>query len=103
MIELRGALIKKAKGYNYTEKKVITEEVKVLRDECDLPGMKIIQFGFDTGEAWKGCLVNSFLPHNYSNSRAILVTTIQTIVNGHSYFGMRESGFNYPIGRRVDV
>lgn len=36
--------------------------------------------------------------YNYSNSRAILVTTIQTIVNGHSYFGMRESGFNYPIG-----
>lgn len=28
VIELRGALIKKAKGYNYTEKKVITEEVK---------------------------------------------------------------------------
>lgn len=26
--ELRGALIKKAKGYEYTEKKVITEEVK---------------------------------------------------------------------------
>lgn len=35
--------------------------------------------------------------YNYSNSKAILVTTIQTIVNGHSYFGMRDSG-NYPIG-----
>ena len=35
--------------------------------------------------------------YNYSNSKAILVTSIQTIVNGHSYFGMRESG-NYPIG-----
>ena len=35
--------------------------------------------------------------YNYSNSRAILVTSIQTIVNCHSYFGMRESG-NYPIG-----
>ena len=33
----------------------------------------------------------------YSNSKAILVTSIQTIVNGHSYFGMREAG-NYPIG-----
>lgn len=28
VVELRGALIKKAKGYEYTEKKVITEEVK---------------------------------------------------------------------------
>ena len=35
--------------------------------------------------------------YNYSNSKAILVTSIQTIVNGHSYFGMREGG-NYPIG-----
>lgn len=35
--------------------------------------------------------------YNYSNSKAILVTSIQTIVNGYSYFGMRESG-NYPIG-----
>lgn len=35
--------------------------------------------------------------YNYSNSKAILVTPIQTIVNGHSYFGMREGG-NYPIG-----
>lgn len=35
--------------------------------------------------------------YSYSNSKAILVTTIQTIVNGHSSFGMRESG-NYRIG-----
>lgn len=35
--------------------------------------------------------------YNYSNSKAILVTSIQTIVNGYSYFGMREGG-NYPIG-----
>lgn len=35
--------------------------------------------------------------YNYSNSKAILVTSIQTIVNGHSYFGMKE-GRNYPIG-----
>lgn len=35
--------------------------------------------------------------YNYSNSKAIFVTTIHTIVNGHSHFGMREFG-NYPIG-----
>lgn len=37
--------------------------------------------------------------YSYSNSKAILVTSIQTIVNGYSYFGMREGG-NYPIGSR---
>lgn len=35
--------------------------------------------------------------YNYSNSKAILVTSIQTIVNGYSCFGMKENG-NYPIG-----
>lgn len=34
----------------------------------------------------------------YSNSDAILITSIQTIINGHSYFGMRNDGSNYPIG-----
>lgn len=34
----------------------------------------------------------------YTNSKAILVTNIQSIVNGHSAFGMRDSGRNYPIG-----
>lgn len=33
----------------------------------------------------------------YTNSKAILVTTIHTIVNGYSSFGMRDYG-NYPIG-----
>lgn len=36
--------------------------------------------------------------YNYSNSKAIFVTTIHTVVNGHTCFGMRESGYNYPIG-----
>lgn len=36
--------------------------------------------------------------YHYSNSNAILITSIQTIINGHSYFGMRNDGSNYPIG-----
>lgn len=36
--------------------------------------------------------------YGYSNSKSILVTTIQSIVNGRSAFGMREYGNNYPIG-----
>jgi 4-alpha-glucanotransferase len=37
---------------------VITPDVVELRDEFNLPGMKILQFGFDKPE-------NPFLPHNY--------------------------------------
>lgn len=35
--------------------------------------------------------------YNYLHSKAILVTTIHTLVNGHSYFGMRTKG-SLPIG-----
>ena len=35
--------------------------------------------------------------YRYSNSKSILVTTIQSVVNGRSAFGMRQYG-NYPIG-----
>jgi 4-alpha-glucanotransferase len=37
---------------------VITPDVVALRDEFNLPGMKILQFGFDKAD-------NPFLPHNY--------------------------------------
>jgi 4-alpha-glucanotransferase len=37
---------------------VITEDVEQLRDGFHLPGMKILQFGFDKAD-------NPFLPHNY--------------------------------------
>jgi len=37
----------------------INPKVFVLRDQFDLPGMKILQFAFDDG------LDNEFLPHNY--------------------------------------
>jgi 4-alpha-glucanotransferase len=37
---------------------VITEDVENLRDGFKLPGMKILQFGFDGA-------TNAFLPHNY--------------------------------------
>ena len=36
--------------------------------------------------------------YGYSNSKSILVTTIQAVVNGLSAFGMRQYGNNYPIG-----
>jgi 4-alpha-glucanotransferase len=39
---------------------VITPEVTALRDEFDLPGMKVLQFAFASGPD------NPFLPHNYT-------------------------------------
>lgn len=38
---------------------VITPEVVALRDSFKLPGMKVLQFAFDSGAE------NAFLPHNY--------------------------------------
>lgn len=52
---------------------LITDEVKKLRDDFDLPGMKIIQFAFDVNEENNGALVNSFLPHMY-NTQCIAYT-----------------------------
>jgi 4-alpha-glucanotransferase len=47
----------------------ITDEVRALRDEFRLPGMRILQFGFDATESGKGLdPFNPFLPHNYSAS-----------------------------------
>ena len=39
--------------------------------------------------------------YEYTNSKSILITTVHTIINGRSSFGMRESG-NYPIGSIID-
>ncbi len=45
---------------------LITEEVKQLRDDFALPGMKVLQFAFDVNEAGKDGFVNAFLPHMYT-------------------------------------
>ncbi|MDX9959720.1 MAG: 4-alpha-glucanotransferase [Clostridia bacterium] len=45
----------------------ITDEVRALRDDFQLPGMRILQFGFDASESGKGLDPhNPFLPHNYT-------------------------------------
>ena len=40
---------------------VITPDVVELRDSFNLPGMKILQFGFSSPD-------NPFLPHNYRSN-----------------------------------
>ncbi|OCL26208.1 4-alpha-glucanotransferase [Orenia metallireducens] len=48
---------------------LITDEVEELRDEFEFPGMKILQFAFDTGEK------NKYLPHNYDENCIVYTGT----------------------------
>ena len=48
---------------------VITDDVEDLRDSFDLPGMKILQFAFDSAEA------NDYLPHNYPKNCVVYTGT----------------------------
>lgn len=52
---------------------VVTEGVIALRERFNLPGMKVLQFAFDLGEAGAIGAANTFLPHNY-NSHAVVYT-----------------------------
>ncbi|CAA9890909.1 4-alpha-glucanotransferase [Candidatus Methylobacter favarea] len=48
---------------------VITHEVEQLRDEFNLPGMKILQFAFDSGPD------NPYLPNNYTKNSVVYTGT----------------------------
>lgn len=48
---------------------VITPEVVVLRDRYDFPGMKIVQFAFDSGPT------NPYLPHNHQKNSVVYTGT----------------------------
>ncbi|MEQ1527672.1 MAG: 4-alpha-glucanotransferase [Methylococcales bacterium] len=48
---------------------VITEEVEQLRDEFNLPGMKILQFAFDGGPD------NPYLPNNFDKNSVVYTGT----------------------------
>ncbi len=48
---------------------VITPEVEALRDRFGLPGMKILQFAFDSGAA------NPYLPHNHRKNAVVYTGT----------------------------
>lgn len=54
---------------------VITDEVRKLRDDFNLPGMKILQFAFDLKEAGQGGFVNAFLPHMYGPNCVVYTGT----------------------------
>jgi len=47
---------------------VITPEVEYLRDALGFPGMKVLQFAFDSDER------NAYLPHNYATANCVVYT-----------------------------
>ncbi len=47
---------------------LMTPGVEELRDNLGLPGMKILQFAFDSSEA------NDYLPHNFKHSNCVVYT-----------------------------
>lgn len=47
----------------------VTKEVETLREKFKLPGMKILQFAFNSGPE------NPFLPHNYNNNCVVYTGT----------------------------
>ncbi|HUX40589.1 MAG TPA: 4-alpha-glucanotransferase [Rectinemataceae bacterium] len=54
----------------------ITEEVKSLRDESGLPGMRVLEFAFDANESGSAFNPeNGFLPHNYAQRTVVYTGT----------------------------
>jgi len=54
---------------------VITPEVTALRQRFGFPGMRILQFAFDRGEAGSLGADNRFLPHNHSRNSVVYTGT----------------------------
>jgi 4-alpha-glucanotransferase len=54
---------------------VITPEVEELRRRFGFPGMRILQFAFDKGEAGRLGANNRFLPHNHSRNSVVYTGT----------------------------
>lgn len=54
---------------------VITDGVRKLRDDFNLPGMKVLQFAFDANEAGKDGMINTFLPHMYIQNCVVYTGT----------------------------
>jgi 4-alpha-glucanotransferase len=54
---------------------VITPEVDELRKRFGFPGMRILQFAFDKGEAGRLGADNRFLPHNHSRNSVVYTGT----------------------------
>lgn len=54
---------------------VITREVEALREQFGFPGMKVLQFAFDSKEAGGLNATNPFLPHNHTYNSVVYTGT----------------------------
>lgn len=54
---------------------VITDKVRALRDDFNLPGMRVLQFAFNPDEEKNGACVNSFLPHEHAPNSVVYTGT----------------------------
>ena len=54
---------------------VITPEVSALREGFGFPGMRILQFAFDSKEAGVLNAGNPFLPHNHTPNSVVYTGT----------------------------
>ncbi len=78
---------------------VITPEVEALRDRYGFPGMKIVQFAFDSGP------LNPYLPHNHQKNSVVYTGTHDNDTTAGWYNSLpdaRRSRVNYYVGSRGD-
>jgi 4-alpha-glucanotransferase len=64
---------------------LITEDVIELREKFNLPGMKILQFAFDSGEE------NDFMPHTYNKNCIVYTGTHDNDTTLGQYKGSKDT------------
>lgn len=78
---------------------IITPEVVALRDRYDFPGMKIVQFAFDSGAS------NPYLPHNHQKRSVVYSGTHDNDTTAGWYGSLSDSQrsrVRYYVGGRED-
>jgi len=78
---------------------VITSEVVALRERYDFPGMKIVQFAFDSGPS------NPYLPHNHQKKSVVYTGTHDNDTTAGWYGSLsdiKRKRVNYYVGGRGD-
>jgi 4-alpha-glucanotransferase len=74
---------------------VITDGVHALRERFGLPGMRILQFAFDAGEAGVLSPDNRFLPHNHDRDSVVYTGTHDNDTTRGWYEGRTTEERNY--------
>jgi 4-alpha-glucanotransferase len=73
---------------------IVTEEVNALRDQFELPGMKILQFAFSPG-------AETYLPHRYPQNAVVYTGTHDNDTIGGWYRGLLRTTEGHPSSEQV--